>query len=105
MHFDLLHAVALARFAAAAAHVEREASRRIPAQLRALRLCKEITDIGEQPRIRRRVRARCPSDRALVYADHLVEIILSENRAVLAGPCDRAHEIGSKAAVNNAVHE
>src|SRR5678815_541357 len=73
VHLDLGHAVALARLAAPALDVEREAPRVVAAGARLGNAGEELPDGREKARVRRRVRARRAADRALVDAHDLVE--------------------------------
>ena len=73
VHLDLDLAVALARLAAAALDVEREAARLVAAHLRVGRQRVQLADVREEVGVRRGVRARRAADRALVDLDHLVE--------------------------------
>ena len=75
VHLDLDQAVALARLAAPALHVEREASRAVAALARFLHLREQLADRREEPGVGRRIAARRAPDRALVDADHLVEVL------------------------------
>ena len=74
VHLDFDETVSGAGLAAPALDIEGKTPRFIPAQLRVLRRCKQVADIGEKTRIRRRIRARRPADRALVDVDDLVEV-------------------------------
>src|SRR5262249_35898675 len=73
VHLDLDLAVALARLAAAAADVEREPARLVPAHLRLGGQRVELADRREEVGVGRRVRPRRAADRRLVDVDHLVE--------------------------------
>ena len=66
LHLDPHLAFALARFAAAARHVEGEVARRQPARTRILGGGKQLADRVERLEIRDRVRPRRSSDRRLV---------------------------------------
>ena len=105
VHLDLDLPVALARLAAAAADVEREASRLVAAHLRLGRERVELADVVEQLRVGRRVRARRPADRRLVDVDHLVERLDPLDARVLAGL--RAHPVEPvrERLVDDLVHE
>ena len=84
VHLDLDRPVALARLAAAAAHVEREAARLVAAHLRLGRERVELADVREEVDVGRRVRARRAPDRLLVDVDHLVEDLDPLDRVVVA---------------------
>ena len=84
MHLDLDLPVALARLAAAAAHVEREPARLVAAHLRLGRQRVQLAHVREQVGVRRRVRARRAADRRLVDVDHLVEALDPLDRLVVA---------------------
>ena len=73
VHFDLDQAVALAGFAAAAAHVEAEATRRVAARARFRHLCEQFAQRREQSGVGRRIGTRRAADRRLVDVDDLVE--------------------------------
>jgi hypothetical protein len=79
VHLDLDRAVARARLAAAALDVEAEPARLIAAHLRLGRLAEERADAVEHARVRRRVRARRPSDGRLVDVHDLVEVVESRD--------------------------
>ena len=82
VHLDLDLPVALARLAAAAADVEREAARLVAAHLRLGRQRVQLADVREEVGVRRRVRARRAPDRRLVDVDHLVEAVDPLDRVV-----------------------
>src|SRR3546814_8885257 len=71
VHLHLDQAVALAGFAAAAAHVEAETADRIPARARLRHLREQFAQRREQAGVGGRVRARGAADRRLVDVDHL----------------------------------
>ena len=73
VHLDLDRPVALARLAAPAADVEREAAGLVAAHLRLGRERVQLADVREQVGVRRGVRARRAADRLLVDVDDLVE--------------------------------
>src|SRR5690606_23794410 len=72
-HLDLDDAVALARLAAPALHVEGEVAGRVAALLRERLAREELADRVERLDVRDRVRARRPSDRRLVDHHDLIE--------------------------------
>ena len=63
VHLDLHEAVALARLAAAALHVEREAPGPVAADLRLGQFGEQLANRREEPGVRRRIRARRAADR------------------------------------------
>ena len=73
VHLDRNDAVALARLAAAALHVEREAPRLEPARLRIGHHGEQIADEGEETRVSRGIAARRAADRRLIDLNHLVD--------------------------------
>src|SRR4029453_19257952 len=75
VHLDLDQPVALARFATPALHIERESSRTIAALARFLHLREQLANRREETCVGRGIRARRAPDRALVDADHLVEVL------------------------------
>ena len=75
VHLHQLHAVALARLAAAALHVEAEAARRVAERARLRRQREDLADGVEHLGVRRRVAARRAADGPLVDVDHLVEVL------------------------------
>ena len=93
MHLDLEHAVALARFAAPAFHVEGEASGAVAALARGGHAGEELAYRREEPGVGRRIRARRAPDRALVDVHDLVEELEPRDRFVrrrLRRRCRRA---------------
>ena len=82
VHLDLDHAVALARLAAPALDVEREAPGAVAALARRRHAGEELADRREEPGVGRRVGARRAADRALVDVDHLVEVLDAADRVV-----------------------
>ena len=93
VHLDLHEPVALARLAAPALHVEREAARPVAADLRLGQLGEELADRREQPGVRRRVGARRAADRALVDVDDLVDVLEPRDARVRAGDDPGAVEV------------
>ncbi len=75
VHLDLDRAVAGAVLAAPALDVEREPARTVPAHLRFGRLREQLADVVEDAGVGGRVRPRCTSDRRLVHADDLVDLL------------------------------
>ena len=105
VHLDLHEAVALARLAAPALHVEREASRPVAADLRVRQLGEQLANGREQPRVRGRIRARRAADRALVDVDDLVDVLEPRDAIVLAGNHARAIEVARERVVQNVLDE
>ena len=85
MHLDLDHAVALARLAAPALDVEREAPGPVAARLRLGQAGEPVADRGEAVGVGGGVRARRAPDRRLVDVDHLVEELDALDLVVGAG--------------------
>ena len=77
-------AIALARLAAATAHIEAEAARRIAARLRLLRARKQRANVVPQADIRRGIRTRSATDGALVDINDLIERLIARELAVFA---------------------
>src|SRR5687768_12801929 len=73
MHLDPGHAVALARFAAPALDVEREAPGVVAALARLRHAGEQVANRREETRVGRRVGARRAANGTLVDADHLVD--------------------------------
>ncbi len=105
VHLDLDRAVALTRLAAAALHVEREATREIPAHLRFLRTREERADLVEHAGIRRGVRTGRAPDRRLVDVDDLVEILDPFDALVSSGYIARAVDLLHQRRVENVTDE
>ena len=83
IHFNLDVAVAGARLAAAALHIEGEPSLLVASGFRIVGACKQIPDLVKDSRIGRGIGARRASDRALVDADDLVQLAVPIHRLVL----------------------
>ena len=95
MHLDFNLAVAFAGLAAAAAHVEAEATWGISARLRLLRRGEQGANVVPQPDIGGRVAARGSTDRALVDIDDLVDRLEPDDLAVRArAPVRMVHAVG-----------
>ena len=75
VHFDLLHAVALAGLTAAALGVEGEAARAVGAELGIRRFGKEITNVPKDAGIGGGIGAGGAADGALVDGNDLVEML------------------------------
>src|SRR5690554_2926068 len=75
VHLDLDRAVALARLAAAALDVEREAAGLVAALARLGRPGEEVADLGEDAGVGGWVRSWGAADRALVDLDDLVDVL------------------------------
>ena len=85
VHFHADHAVAFAGLAAAAAHVEGEASRAVAALAGDGHAGKQFANGCEEPGVGGRVAARGTTDGALVDGDHLVEVVQTVNLAARGG--------------------
>ena len=81
VHLDLDRAVARARLAAAALHVEREAPGLVAADLRLLRGREQRADLVEHAGVGGRVRAGRAPDRRLVDVDDLVDVLGALDRS------------------------
>ncbi len=92
VHFDAPLAVALARFAAAAGHVEAEAPRLVAAFARLGQHGKQVADGREHLGVRGGIGSRRAPDGRLVDADDLVELLGAVERFVRAGLLARAVE-------------
>ena len=75
VHLDLNLSVALACFAATAAHVKGETSRRVAARLRLRRTRKQRAKIIPQANVRSRVGTRRAANRRLVDIDNLIDAL------------------------------
>ena len=105
VHLDLQRAVALTGLAASALHIEGEASRTVATHLRLLCFGKKLADLVPHARVGRRIRARCPTNRALVHVHDLVELFDARDRAVAAGHHARTVEARGQGAVEDAVDQ
>ena len=105
VHLDLDLPVALARLAAAAADVEREAPRLVAAHLRLGGQRVQLADVREEIRVRRGVRAGRAADRRLVDLDHLVEAVDALDPVVRARLRPRPVEPVGERLVDDLVHE
>ncbi len=85
VHLDANLAVAFARFAAAARHVEAEPASRVAAELRFGQLREQRANQVEDAGVRGRVRRRRVAERLLIDADHLVDLLDAADRFVRAG--------------------
>ena len=96
VHFDLDDAIALARFAAAAFHVEGEAAGLIATRLGFGEASVPVADGTEGAGVCRRVRARRAADGRLIDVDNLVEVFdafdLLVRRGAIAGAVETAGE-------------
>src|SRR6202171_1290991 len=101
VHLDLDDAVALAVLAAAALYVEAEPARLVAAHARLRHLGEQLANVGEHPRVGRRVRTRRPADRRLVDVDHLVDEAEPRNLAGGAGPILGAVEMLRQASIKD----
>ena len=87
LHLDAHFAFALARFAAAARHVEGEVARRQAARSRVLGRGEQLADRIERLEVGDRIRARRPADRRLIDQHHVGDELGAFERA---GTCRRA---------------
>ena len=95
VHLDFDLAVALAGLAAAAAHIEAEATRGISARLRLLRRGEQGANVVPQPDVGGRVAARRSTDGALVDVDDLVNRLKPGDLTVRArAPVRVVHAVG-----------
>ena len=85
VHLDLDGAVAGARLAAAARHVEAEPAGQVAADLRLLGLGEQLADVVEHAGVGGRVRPGRAADRRLVDVDDLVEVLDALDPLVQAG--------------------
>jgi len=76
-HLKLADAIASARLATPALHVEAEAPRRVPTCLCTFGLCKEFTDVGEESYIGSWIGTWGASDGGLVDLNNLVEVVIT----------------------------
>src|SRR5687768_4245977 len=105
MHLDLHEAIPLTRLAAAALDVEREPPGTISAHLRFGKLGEQLPDRCEESRVRRGIRPGRPADGALIYVDHLVELIEPFDAPVRAGYDPGAVEVSRESLIQNVGHE
>ena len=105
MHLDLDDAVALTVLAAAALHVETEAARLVAAHTRFRHLREQVSDVGEDAGVGRRVRTRRSADRRLVDVDDLVDEGEARNLAGDAGALFRPVEVLGHPAIENVAHQ
>ncbi len=82
MHFYLDHAVALAGFAAPALHVEGEAPGSVAPRACFRYASKQFANGREEAGVGGRVRARRPSNRALINVHDLVQVLEAVERVV-----------------------
>src|SRR5262249_19549179 len=105
MHLDADHALSLARLAAAALGVEREAAGTEAADARLGKLGEEIANVREQIGVRRGVRARRAADRILIDADDAVEEFFSGKLIVRPGFERRSVQRARERAIDRIDHE
>ena len=82
VHFYLDHAVALAGFAAASGHVERETTGAVATLFGGIGFGKQFANRGKQAGIGGRVAAWCAANGGLVHVDDLVEMLQPFQRLV-----------------------
>src|ERR1019366_4911127 len=105
VHLDALEPVALARLAAAALHVEAEASRLVAALARFGQHGVQVADGGEEAGVGGGVGARRTADGALVDADHLVQQLDALDAIVSAGLFVRAVNFLGQRAVEDFIDQ
>src|SRR3989442_869931 len=105
VHLDLHEAVALARLAAPALDVEREAPGLVAAHPRLLRPGEQRADEREDAGVGGRVAARRAPDRRLVDVDDLVDVLGALDARVCAGPVLGAVQHLRERAVEDVVDE
>ncbi len=105
VHLELLEAVALARLAPAAGHVEGEVPGGQPERLRPGQAREELADLVERLDVRHRVRARGPPDRLLVDEADAGQVLEAGQRLVGAGRLELRLERPGHRAVERVVDE
>src|SRR2546430_999825 len=105
IHFDAAEAVALAGFAAAALHVEAEATGAVAALARFRQHGEEVADRPENAGVGGGIRARCAADGGLIDFDDFVDVFGADNLAVRGGRFRRAIELLRKRAIENVVDQ
>src|SRR5882672_3599239 len=105
IHFDAAQAIALARLAAAALHVEAEAAGFVAALPRFGEHGEEFADRREDAGVGCGIRARRAADGRLIDLDHFVDLRGAFNRAERAGAFHRAVERLRERAIENVVHQ
>src|ERR1044072_5320665 len=105
VHLDALHAVALARLAAAALDVEAEATGLVAALARLGQHRVQLADGREEPRVGRRVRARRAADGRLVNLDAFVYVLQPFDGVVRVRVCRKAVEVACERAIEDVIDE
>src|ERR1700693_5269202 len=105
VHLDLYETISFARLAPSALHVERESSRPVAPDLRFGQLGEQLADGSEQSRVRGGIRARCPTDWALIDIDDFVEVLEPGDPRVRAGNHPGAIEVPRHGAVQDILDE
>ncbi len=105
IHFDAAQAVALARFAAPALHVEAEAAGAVAALARFRKHGEEIADGREDAGVSGGIRARGAADGSLIDLDDFVDLIGAEDFPMSGGGFRRAVEPLRERAIENVVDE
>src|SRR4051812_38707760 len=101
MHLDFHETVALARLASPALYVERESSWPVAADFRLGQFGEQFADRCEQTGVRRRIRPRRPTDRALIDVDDLVDVLESGDARVRTGYDPSAIEMTRQCAMQD----
>ncbi len=83
IHCDSLITVSATCLTSSTLHVEREPARFITANFSFRHLDEEISDIGKHTCVSSRIRTRSTSQRTLIYADYLINILYALNTVVL----------------------
>ena len=105
IHFDAAEAVALAGFAAAALHIEAEATGAVAAFPRFRQHGEEVADRRENAGVGGGIRARGAADGGLIDFDDFVDVFGADNLAVRGGRFRRAIELLRKRAIENVVDQ
>ena len=105
VHLDLFHAVAFARFAASAFHIEAEASDIVAANARGGQAGKEFAHRPEGAGVGHGIGARGAADGRLVDDDRLVDLLEAEDALVFSRTIFRAVKVAEERAPQDVVHE
>ncbi len=105
IHFDAAQSVALARFAAAALHVEAESAGLVAAFARFGQHREKFANRSENAGVSRGIRSRRAADRRLVDLDHFIDVLDARHALVRARRIHRAIELLRQRAIENVVDE
>ena len=105
IHLDAPQAVALARLAAPALHVEAEPSGTVAALARFRQHGKQLADGRKHAGVSGWVRPRRAADRRLVNLNHLINVLGALDLCMRAGPLHRAVELLRQRAIEDVVHQ